>query len=83
MEKSVLKLAQMAHSESILEAAIGMAAINSLLEIDVERCLDLNARCEFSDYINARFLIILSDNRILQIILSSEGRRGRPARFQS
>lgn len=44
MEKPVLELAQMAHSESILEAAIGMAAINSLLEIDVERCLDLNAR---------------------------------------
>jgi len=33
-----------AHSESILEAAIGMATINSLLDIDVETCLDLNAR---------------------------------------
>ena len=44
MEKSVLQLTQMSRSESILEAAIGMAAINSLLEIDVERCLDLNAR---------------------------------------
>jgi uncharacterized protein (DUF4213/DUF364 family) len=38
------ELAQMCYSESILEAAIGMATINSLLEIDEERCQDLNAR---------------------------------------
>jgi uncharacterized protein (DUF4213/DUF364 family) len=43
LEKSVLELAQMAHSESILEAAIGMATVNSLLEIDLEKCRDLNA----------------------------------------
>ena len=44
LEKSTLELTRMAYSESILEAAIGMATINSLLEIDVERCQDLNAR---------------------------------------
>jgi len=44
LERSALELAQMAYSESILEAAIGMATINSLLDIDVETCLDLNAR---------------------------------------
>lgn len=44
MEKSALDLAQMVYSESILEAAIGMAAINSLLDIDEGRCIDLNAR---------------------------------------
>ena len=44
LEKSALELAQMAYSESILEAATGMAAINSLLDIDVESCIDLNAR---------------------------------------
>ena len=43
-EKSALELAQMAYSESILEAAIGMATINSLLDIDIKSCLDLNAR---------------------------------------
>ena len=43
LEKSALEFAQMAYSESILEAAIGMATINSLLDIDVETCLDLNA----------------------------------------
>ncbi len=44
MEKSPLELAHMALSETLLEAAIGMATINSLLDIEEERCLDLNAR---------------------------------------
>ena len=33
----------MTHSESILEAAIGMTTINSLLEVDEEMCQNLNA----------------------------------------
>jgi uncharacterized protein (DUF4213/DUF364 family) len=33
----------MAYSESILEAAIGMAAINSLLAIEETSCRELNA----------------------------------------
>jgi len=37
------ELVRMAYSESILEAAIGMAAINSLLEIDEASCMELNA----------------------------------------
>ena len=44
LNKSALELARMAYSESILEAAIGMATINSLLEIDEEGCRSLNAR---------------------------------------
>lgn len=44
VKKSALALAQMAHSESILEAAIGMATINSLIHIDSEICLERNAR---------------------------------------
>ncbi|MFC2062488.1 Rossmann-like domain-containing protein [Chloroflexota bacterium] len=44
LNKSALELAKMAYSESILEAAIGMAAINSLIEIDEEHCQVLNAR---------------------------------------
>lgn len=43
LEKTALELARMAYSESIAEAAIGMATINSLLEIDAGRCLNLNA----------------------------------------
>jgi len=43
LEKSAADLAGMARSTSIPEAAIGMAAINSLLEVDEERCHELNA----------------------------------------
>jgi uncharacterized protein (DUF4213/DUF364 family) len=43
LEKSSLELARMSYSDSILEAAIGMAAINSLLEVNEERCQELNA----------------------------------------
>ena len=41
--KGALELARMACSESLLEAAIGMAVINSLLEVNDEQCLELNA----------------------------------------
>jgi uncharacterized protein (DUF4213/DUF364 family) len=43
LEMGVPKLAQMAYSESLLEAAIGMATINSLLEVKDQQCLELNA----------------------------------------
>lgn len=43
MDKTPLELAQLAYSESILEAAIGMATINSLLEVDEACCVELNA----------------------------------------
>jgi len=41
--KKPLELVNMAYSESVLEAAIGMAAINSLLEVDADSCRELNA----------------------------------------
>jgi uncharacterized protein (DUF4213/DUF364 family) len=43
-EKTARELAGMAKSESLYEAAIGMAAINSLLEVNEEECQELNAR---------------------------------------
>jgi len=43
LNKSALELARMAYSESLLEAAIGMATINSLLEVNDDECLELNA----------------------------------------
>jgi uncharacterized protein (DUF4213/DUF364 family) len=51
LDKSAHELAQLAYSQSILEAAIqsileaaiGMATINSLLEIDENSCIELNA----------------------------------------
>jgi len=43
IDKDVLALARMAYSQNPLEAAIGMAAINSLVEVDEQRCTVLNA----------------------------------------
>ncbi len=43
LEKDPHELATMAYSESLLEAAIGMATINSLLAVDENTCLELNA----------------------------------------
>jgi uncharacterized protein (DUF4213/DUF364 family) len=43
LDKTPRDLVQLAYSESILEAAIGMATINSLLEIDLDSCTELNA----------------------------------------
>ncbi len=43
LQKSAWELAQMAYSENILEAAIGMATINSLLEVDEQHCSELTA----------------------------------------
>jgi len=41
--KSPKELTQLAYSQSILEASVGMATINSLLEIDENLCIELNA----------------------------------------
>lgn len=43
LEKPVPELVQMARSESQLEAAVGMATINSLMHVDEDACLERNA----------------------------------------
>jgi uncharacterized protein (DUF4213/DUF364 family) len=40
---SALELVQYAKSDNVLEASIGMAAINSLIDIDEDRCVQENA----------------------------------------
>ena len=42
-EKSAHELAQYAKSDNVLEASIGMAAINSLIDVDDDRCVEENA----------------------------------------
>ncbi len=42
--KTPAELVQMAFADSILEAAVGMAAVNSLIEVDEKTCHELNAR---------------------------------------
>jgi uncharacterized protein (DUF4213/DUF364 family) len=41
--KTALELAEYSRSESLLEASIGMAAINSLIDIDEQKCIEKNA----------------------------------------
>ena len=43
LDKTPRDLAQMACSENTLEAAIGMATINLLLEVDLHSCTEINA----------------------------------------
>jgi uncharacterized protein (DUF4213/DUF364 family) len=43
MNKTARELTDMVFSESILEAAMGMAGINSLIDVDESRCSELNA----------------------------------------
>jgi len=43
LDKSCRELAHMAHSTSLLEAAIGMATLNSLLDVDEGACEEVNA----------------------------------------
>jgi uncharacterized protein (DUF4213/DUF364 family) len=41
--RSALDLARLAFSDSTLEAGVGLAAINSLLDVDESQCTDVNA----------------------------------------
>ncbi len=42
-DKRALEVAEFARSDNTLEASIGMAAINSLIDVDEGRCIELNA----------------------------------------
>lgn len=43
LSRSIEDLVTLAHSDRILEAAIGMAAINSLIQVNASACIELNA----------------------------------------
>jgi hypothetical protein len=43
LEKDAVALAYMANSPSLMESSIGMATINSLIEVDEQHCVELNA----------------------------------------
>ena len=42
-QRSARELAELARSDSLLEASIGLAAINALLDVDEDACVELNA----------------------------------------
>lgn len=48
-KKSALELAKYAKSNIQLEASIGMAALNSLLDVDEKQCIELNAFDELAE----------------------------------
>jgi uncharacterized protein len=56
-----LALAQLARSESEMEAAIGMAALNSLLEVDGNRLSDVNASDVLFERANGRRVALIGD----------------------
>ena len=41
--KTALELCRYAFSDSLLEASVGLAALNSVIEIDLHKCRDINA----------------------------------------
>lgn len=43
LNQSVTELTTLAHSESLLEASVGLATINALLDVDLNRCRQINA----------------------------------------
>ena len=43
LDKSAAELVRLAYSDSLLEAAIGMATLNSLLDVDESACREVNA----------------------------------------
>ena len=57
--KEALEIARMAYSESLFEAAIGMAAINSLLDVDEKQCLRLNAYDLLADKGNGKQVALI------------------------
>jgi uncharacterized protein (DUF4213/DUF364 family) len=52
-ERSAMELAELARSDSLLEASIGLAAINALLDVDQEACVELNAEQVILDQIRS------------------------------
>jgi len=57
--RDALEVARLAYSLSSFEAAIGMAAINSLLNIDERRCLEINARDLLAEKGNGKAIVLV------------------------
>ncbi len=49
LDKDIRDLVKMSKSESLYEATIGMAALNSLIEVNIEKCRELNAAILLSE----------------------------------
>ncbi len=58
-EGSALELAAYARSDMPLEASIGVAALNSLMQVDEERCVELNAEAWLAEQGQGRRVAIV------------------------
>ena len=58
-ERSALELAQYARSDRLLEAGIGVAAINALLDVDEEKCVELNAEAWLAEHGQGRGVAVV------------------------
>jgi uncharacterized protein (DUF4213/DUF364 family) len=58
-EHSARELAELARSNSLLEASIGLAAINALLDVDEDACLELNAEQVILDQGTGKSVIVV------------------------
>lgn len=54
-----LQLAQLVRSESLLEASVGMAAINALLDVDEASCVELNAEAVIAERGQGKNVVIV------------------------
>ncbi len=73
-----LELARLSYSPSILEAAIGMATINSLLEVDEDACIEINAAEVIMEHLLSlcnpkAYIIALGDTTPMSTILFDHG----------
>ena len=58
-ERRTLELAQYARSDRLMEAGIGVAAINSLLDVDEEKCVELNAEAWLAEHGRGRGVAVV------------------------
>jgi len=57
--KTIRQLADYAHSDNLLEASIGVAAINSLLDVDEDRAVEINALEVLKEHGNNKNVVLI------------------------
>jgi len=58
-ERNARELANLARSDSLLEASIGLAAINALLDVDEDACVELNAEQVILDHGTGKDVVVV------------------------
>jgi uncharacterized protein (DUF4213/DUF364 family) len=58
-ECSARELADLAYSDSLLEASVGLAAINALLDVDKDACVEMNAEQVILEKGSAKDVVVI------------------------